>query len=394
MSREQRPRIGEPPRAGERPRIGEPSRIGERPRIGEPSRTGELTRISERPRIALFTLGGTIASMPGDRTQRGGVSPRLSAADLIASVPAIERVAELDVVAFRQLPSGDLTLDDIVALSRAIDDHLRTGCAGAVVTQGTDTLEETAFALDILAGTDAPIVVTGAMRNPSMLGADGAANLLAALQVAASPGCRALGCLAVLNDEIHSGRYVRKTHTTSMATFRSPTVGPLGWVGEDGPRIALRPAHRRWLSASALGAIPPVALIRLGLGDDGRLLGALAGCGYSGVTVEALGGGHVPAALVTALAALAQRMPVVLASRTGAGEVLRHTYAFPGSEQDLLERGLIWAGALDGPKARVLLALALASGAERAAIPDVFRALGVPGTEDGQLDLATQTPRR
>ena len=259
---------------------------------------------------------------------------------------------------------------------------------GAVVTQGTDSIEETAFTLDLLADADEPVVVTGAMRNPGLPGADGPANLVAAVRAAAAPECCGLGCIVVFSDEIHSGRFVRKTHTSSLATFRSPTVGPLGWISEGTPRVALRPVRRRWISADALADVPPVALLTMTPGDDGRLLGAVGGLGYRGLVVEALGGGHVPAALVSELEALARAMPVILTSRTGAGEVLRHTYGFPGSEEDLLGRGLVWAGALDGPKARVLLAIMLAAGVARADVGRTFEAIGVPGAEGsgGPLD--------
>ncbi|MGH2836159.1 MAG: asparaginase [Solirubrobacteraceae bacterium] len=346
-----------------------------------------------RPRVAVLTMGGTIASMPGDDVARG-VSPRLAATDLVAAIHGIDEVAELEAVSFRQVPSSDLTLDDLIELQRTIRERIAAGCAGVVVAQGTDSLEETAFTLDLLNDMDATIVVTGAMRNPTLLGADGLANLLAAIRVAASAECRGLGCVVVFNDEIHAGRYVRKTHTTSLATFRSPTVGALGWIGEAVPRLALRPVHRRWLPVETLGAIPPVALVTLGPGEDGRLLRAVPDCGYHGLVVEALGGGHVPARLVDELEALAGRIPVALTSRTGSGEVLRHTYGFTGSEGDLLRRGLIWAGALDGPKARVLLALALAAGADRAGVIHAFHAFGVPnaGMADGAVKLQKMRP--
>jgi len=192
------------------------------------------------------------------------------------------------------------------------------------------------------------------------------------VQVAASPLARGLGALVVLNDEVHAARFVQKTHTQSLSTFRSRLTGPLGWVAEGTVRIALRPVPGLHLVVPAEAPERPVALLTLGLGEDGRLLGALEELGYRGVVVEALGGGHVPAALAEPLGRLAERMPVVLASRTGCGEVLRHTYGFPGSESDLLARGLIPAGALDGLKARILLALLLRSGASRAEIARAF----------------------
>lgn len=329
-----------------------------------------------RPRVCLFTLGGTIASVP----REGGESvvPSLGAEDLVAAVPALAHAAELEATTFRQIPSGDLGQGDLLALDAAIRERFADGCAAAVVTQGTDAIEETAFTLDLLRDDDRPVVVTGAMRNPALPGADGPANLLAAVQVAAAPQSRDLGAVVVIADEIHSGRYVRKTHTASIATFRSETAGPLGWVAEGIPRIALRPADRRWIDASALGEAVPVALVEVSPGEDGRLLEAVAGLGYRGVVIEALGGGHVPARLADTLERLAETMPVVLASRTGSGEVLRRTYGFTGSEEDLLARGLIAAGALDGPKARALLALALSAGAGATDVRRAFEAFGVP----------------
>src|SRR6185437_9696095 len=149
------------------------------------------------------------------------------------------------------------------------------GSAGIVITQGTDTIEETAFALDLLWAGHAPIVITGAMRNPSLPGADGPANLLAAVQVAASPTARGLGALVVFNDEIHAARFVSKTHTARLSAFRSRTVGPIGWLSEGRPVIAAAPLGRFHLNVPSDAVVPPVALIRLSLGDDGRILQAL-----------------------------------------------------------------------------------------------------------------------
>jgi L-asparaginase len=315
--------------------------------------------------VTVFSLGGTIASTAGDGP---GVTPRLTAADLVAGVPGLDDVADLATVAFRSVPSGDLALGDLAELAAAItaDD-----ADGVVVTQGTDTLEETAFALDLLAGDDRPVVVTGAMRNPTLPGADGPANVRAAVAVAADPAAAGLGTVVVLDDEVHAARFVRKTHAQSTAAFASPTVGPLGWVAEGRCRIALRPEPLpRVVDAAALGPVPPVALLAAALGDDGRLLGALPAAGYAGVVVAGFGGGHVPSPWVPALTALAAEVPVVLAGRTGAGETLRSTYGFPGSETDLLARGLIPAGYLDAPKARVLLSLVLATGGDPAAAFD------------------------
>ena len=194
-------------------------------------------------RVVLFTLGGTIASTsapgparPAERfaAADGGVTPRLTGADLLAAVPGLDAVgAELDVHDFRQIPSSSLAISDVFALAAAIRQQVAAGAAGVIVTQGTDTMEETAFLLDLLWDGDAPVVVTGAMRNPALAGPDGPANVLAAAYVAASPAARGRGCLVVFADEIHAARYVRKSHTTSVAAFTSPLAGPLGLVAED-----------------------------------------------------------------------------------------------------------------------------------------------------------------
>jgi L-asparaginase len=290
------------------------------------------------------------------------VTPELTAADLVAAVPAVRDAAEVEAVSFRQCPSGDLTMTDLVELAAEVSARLAAGAHGLVITQGTDTIEETAFALDLLLPPTAPVVVTGAMRNPTLAGADGPANLLAAVQVAACPHATGLGCLVVFDDEIHASRFVRKTHTSSTGAFHSNPTGPLGWLTEGQPRIAVRPGPLARIALASGAAVPPVALLTMSLGDDGRLVEQVLALGYAGLVVEALGGGHVPRGTVPALERVAQRIPVALASRTGGGEVLTATYGFPGSERDLIGRGLFPAGILDGPKARVLLSLALAAG--------------------------------
>lgn len=328
-------------------------------------------------KITMIATGGTIASLRGPD---GAATPTLTADALVAAVPQLAAVADMKTIQFRQVASSDLGLADIIALALEIERAVTGGADGIVVAQGTDTLEETSFALDLLWAGDAPVVVTGAMRNPAMPGADGPANLAAAAQVAASPHARGLGVLVVFNDEIHLPLHVRKTHATSTATFRSPLTGPIGWVVEGRTRIVLRPPARHHVRMPAVPTTtPPVALLKLGLGDEGLLLPAIASLGYRGAVVEAFGGGHVPGALVPLLAELASRMPVVLASRTGAGEGLRATYGFAGSETVLLDCGLLPAGILDGPKARLLLMLLLSAQAPAEAIRAAFDTVGAPG---------------
>ena len=222
-------------------------------------------------------------------------------------MPQLAASAEIETIQFRQVASSDLGLGDIIALALEIERAVANGADGIVVTQGTDTLEETSFALDLLWSGDVPVVVTGAMRNPASPGADGPANLAAATS-ATSPLARGLGMLVVFNDEIHLPIHVRKTHATRTATFRSPLTGPIGWVLESRTRIAVRPPARHNAQIPPFPKrSPPVALLKLGPGEEGLLVPAIATLGYRGAVGEAFGGGHVPSPLVPSLAKLARR---------------------------------------------------------------------------------------
>jgi L-asparaginase len=330
-----------------------------------------LMGIPGQPRVAVFTLGGTIAmqAAPGE-----GVTPALSAADLLAAVPGLDDAGvELRLQDVVNKPGASLSFRDLFGLADAISAALGDGVAGVVVIQGTDTIEETAYVLDLLVGSDAPVVVTGAMRNPSLAGPDGPANILAAIRVAASGCARGLGCVVVMNDQIHAARWVAKSHTASPAAFSSPGFGPLGYLAEGQVDIPVRLRDRSPLFTPVPRRQVRVGLVTIALGDDDVLINALADHA-DGLIVAAFGAGHVPADTVTSLAGLAARMPVVLASRTGAGRVHHHTYGFPGSETDLLARGLISAGYLAPLKARLLLHLLIASGADRTQIRQTFAA--------------------
>jgi L-asparaginase len=303
---------------------------------------------SPAAQVSVFALGGTISIAPG---------AVLTGQQLLDAVPGLDRAGvRTEVREFRQLPSASLSIGDIFELAAAIRERIAAGAAGAVVIQGTDTIEETAFLLDLLHPGPEPVVVTGAMRTPAMAGADGPANILAAVQAAASPALRDLGCVVVFADEIHAARFVRKADATSVAAFTSPSAGPLGRLVEGVPRLLTRPAGR--FTVQLAGPLRPVR---------------------TGLVALALGAGHVPAVTVPAVADLAGQIPVVFASRTGRGSVLAGVYGYPGSERDLLARGLISAGFLDPVKARILLHVLLADGADRARIDAAFRAAGGPG---------------
>jgi L-asparaginase len=328
-----------------------------------------------KPRVAVCTLGGTIAM---HATSGQGVTPALSASDLLAAVPGLDDAGvELSMRDVANKPGASLSFGDLFGLADAISAALGDGCAGAVVTQGTDTIEESAYLLDLLVAADAPVVVTGAMRNPSLAGPDGPANILAAIRVAADGSARGLGCVVVMNDEIHAARWVAKAHTASPAAFISPGFGPLGHIAEGQVAIPVRLRDRSPLFSPVPRRKVRVGLVTIALGDDDVLIDALADH-VEGLVVAAFGAGHVPAGTVASLAALAARMPVVLASRTGAGQVHHHTYGFPGSETDLLARGLISAGYLAPLKARLLLHLLIATGAGRSRIREAFAAASRP----------------
>ncbi|HEV7750893.1 MAG TPA: asparaginase [Baekduia sp.] len=324
-----------------------------------------------RPRVDVLGLGGTIAMGPGATHE--GVAPNITAADLVAAVPGLDQLADVFAESVRMLPGASLGFADVVALVEVARARVDAGARGIVVTQGTDSLEETAYAFDLLWDRPEPLIVTGAMRPASAAGADGPANLLAAVAVAAAPAARDRGCLVAFADQIHGARDVAKVHSTSPAAFRSPNTGPLGSVDEGVARFTAPPAGRL-PALQPSGAEPPsVALVPALFGDTGRQLTAVADAGFQGLVLAAMGAGHVPALVVAPLEEVVAQMPVVAASRTGSGRLLHETYGFPGSERDLHRIGLLDGGTLAPVKARVLLTLALWSASDRAGVESRFR---------------------
>lgn len=298
--------------------------------------------------------------------------PTISGDPLVEGVSRFLTGVDVTVKTPRFVASPSLSLDDIQGVARTINDAFEADeTDGAVVVQGTDTIEETSFLLHLLLGKTRPVVVTGAMRAADAPGADGPANLLAAIQVAASPLSANVGVLVVLNDEIHSATFVVKTHTTLPSAFKSPYSGPLGLVSEGRVMFSRTPViNYPRFSLADLNA--SVALVKIGMSDDGRLLAALPMLGYEGVIIEAMGAGHVPECIVNIVGDLCTNMPVLLCSRVGSGPVLRETYKFAGSETDLIQRGVITAGHLSGLKARLLLIVALACGFDRKAVRNLL----------------------
>ena len=323
-------------------------------------------------RVAYFALGGTISMTGASGTD---VVARLTGEEILAGL-GVKDVA-VEVHSPYAVPSASLTFRDVLDVVERAGRAVEQGATGIVVTQGTDTLEETAFLVDSVWAHEAPLVLTGAMRNPSLPGADGPANLAAALQVATSDDARARGALVVFADEIHAARHVRKTHSTSIGTFVSDNTGPLGHVVEGTARFLVRAQPRAPLSQVSTEAVERtrIALYTATLDDDGAELATHAGTAH-GLVVAGFGAGHVPERVVPALTPLLESVPVVLTSRTGAGSVLADTYGAPGGERDLLARGAINGGFVHPYKARVLLRLLVAAGAGRAEIQKAFAALG------------------
>ncbi len=326
------------------------------------------------PRLLVLSLGGTITMTP---SAAGGIAPTLGAAELVAAVPGLGDVAEIEARSPFRVGSSSLTIANILAVAADIRTAFAGGAKGAVVVQGTDTIEETAFILDLVVRDTRPVVVVGAMRGPQTPGADGPANLLAAALVAASPQARGLGTLVVMNDEIHAARFVRKAHTSLASAFVSDNAGPLGLIAEGRPRLLTRLAPVDLPPLDGAGDnLPPVALVKIAMGEDGRLIRAVPGLGHAGLVIEGAGAGHVPAAVAEIVGEVAARIPVVLASRTLAGPAFERTYGYPGSEIDLIGRGALPGGFLTGLKARLLLTLALRAGWDRAALKVGFAAFG------------------
>lgn len=302
----------------------------------------------------------------------GGIAPGLRAEQLLESVPRLGDVARLEVISKQGLPSASLSLSALAALAFEIDALYQQGVDGVVVVQGTDTIEESAFLLDLLVQGDRPLVVTGAMRGPAMPGADGPANLYAAVLVAASPGAAQMGALVVLNDEIHAARFVHKSHTHLPSAFTSPGAGPVGFIVEKRARFHFRPPASIKYKVPSTFDCAPVALVKVALGDNGWMLDQLLQLDYEGVVVEGVGAGHVPADIVPSLERLAGVKPVVLSSRIYGGGSLTDTYGYAGSEIDLLQKGLISGGFLSGVKARLLLSVLLGKGQNMQAVRDSF----------------------
>jgi L-asparaginase len=330
------------------------------------------------PRVRLIATGGTISNRIGGR---------LTADELIASMPGIERYVRPEAEQFANTASSDLTLKQWLELARRINTLFAEDedLAGAVVTSGTDTLEETAYFLNLTLRSDRPVVVVGSMRNPSTLGYEGAANLLEAFRVAAAPQSRGKGVLVVLNDEINAAREVTKADALRLHTFQTRGYGILGVVDRDRVVFYRDVVKRHTADAefdvSNVAELPRVDVVLVYQGASGDVIKAMVDQGAKGIVIASAGAGATSGTQREGIQyALEKGVFVVTSTRTGSGRIAARlrpaSRAGPGGDGNQGRRPasdlLIAAEDLAPIKARILLMLALTRTTDGADIQRMF----------------------
>ena len=318
--------------------------------------------------ILLIHTGGTI-SMSEDTSgvvKPGTKNPLTEEAQLLSGL------ANLIVEEPFNLPSPHITPMEMMSLKNILDRYQKSGSIdGAVITHGTDTLEETAYFLDLSVSTDYPIVMTGAMRSSNEIGSDGLYNLISSIRVASSEDAYGKGVLVVLNDEIHTAANCTRTHTSNVSTFQSPQYGPIGIVTKRGILFHHIPTHSEKYDIS--DPTKQVVLVKAHAGMDSSLLMAIKDLKVDGVVIEALGQGNLPPAAVPGIKALiTNKIPVVIVSRCFNG-IVQDTYDYAGGGIHLKDFGVIFSNGLNGQKARIKLLIALAKTNDLAEIEKMFR---------------------
>lgn len=328
----------------------------------------------EHSRILMITTGGTIASRLDPHT--GAAVPASSGSDLIGALPELSRVADCDVIDFSLIGSWDMTPLLHYRLARLILERLEDAAYdGVVITHGTDTLEETAFSLDLLLDVHIPVVLTGAMLHSTEVGADGPRNLLAAARVAVSDMARGLGVCIVLNQEIHAARWAMKLDSNAPHAFGSPNYGAIGRV--DGEVVTFRTLRGRpRVTIPLTEPKARVILIRMAAGLDVEpyLYWLNTGLRVDGFVIEAFGSGNIFSEWESFLHTCFERdVPVVLCSRCLSGPL---TFSYGGRGGGLsIAEVIIPASYLPGPKARLALIFALSSGYSRSQLIQLFQDL-------------------
>ncbi|KRO03680.1 L-asparaginase [Levilactobacillus paucivorans] len=305
--------------------------------------------------LAIHT-GGTISM---SQNEQGEVVPN-SENPIAQQETILEGRVHLVTDEMFNLPSPHMTPVEMLKIKQRIVAAAAEGIDGVVITHGTDTLEETAYFLDLTLPSTIPVVVTGAMRSSNEVGTDGLYNFRAAIEVAADDSSRGNGVMVVMNDEIHTARYVTKTHTTNVSTFRTPTFGPIGIVAKG------RPAYFQQLIRQANSDIDHVVdhvyLLKAYAGMDAMLFNALNTDETNGLVIEGLGAGNLPPVTLPALQRLLDRgIPIVLVSRCYNG-FAEDIYDYQGGGIELRKMGLMLCQGLNGQKARIKLLVALSAG--------------------------------
>ncbi|RLK63273.1 asparaginase [Atopobacter sp. AH10] len=316
-------------------------------------------------KILIINTGGTI-SMSADQTT-GKVAPTDKNA-LDSKTSIFQQYADVTVSDIMQLPSPFMTGERMLELRDYILSQYEQ-YDGIVITHGTDTLEETAYFLELTLDLPIPVVVTGAMRSINEMGSDGLANLRSAIFAASAKESRGKGVLVVMNEEIHSATYVTKTHTTNLATFKTPTFGPLGLISKNQVIYFQELLRSEHYSVTSLDK--KVALVKAYAGMEKDILEAILHNDYAGVVIEGLGAGNLPPAVVPTLEELLKKIPVIMVSRAFNG-VTEDVYDYYGGGKQLHQMGVIYTLGLSGIKARIKLMILL-NAKEKVDVKEAFR---------------------
>lgn len=307
-------------------------------------------------KAVVITTGGTIA-MRYDPVRKG-LCPAITGPELIEAVPELTGVAEVEIIEFSNIPSPHMTPRIMFKLAHTVDDVAkRDDVAGIVITHGTDTLEESAYMLDLVVKTDKPVCLTAAMRSSAESSPDGPKNILCSVKTAVCPNAPEAGVVVVMNEEIHAAAEVTKTHSANPKTFASPFWGPIGYVDADKVIFKRKPQVLQKIQPADI--VDDVHLIKVVSGMDDFLLRCLVEKKAKGIVVEGLGRGNVTPGVKTGIKlARENNIPVVLTTRVYGGRVL-DTYGYEGGVKSLLQYGIIMGGEITGSKARLKLMLAL-----------------------------------
>ena len=283
----------------------------------------------------------------------------------------INQYAQIDELNPFNVPSPHMTIQHVKQLKDIILEAVSNKYYdGFVITHGTDTLEETAFLLDLILGIEQPVVITGAMRSSNEIGSDGLYNYISAIRVASDEKARHKGVMVVFNDEIHTARNVTKTHTSNTNTFQSPNHGPLGVLTKD--RVQFHHMPYRQQALENVNDKLNVPLVKAYMGMPGDIFSFYSREGIDGMVIEALGQGNIPPSALEGIQQLVSlNIPIVLVSRSFNG-IVSPTYAYDGGGYQLAQQGFIFSNGLNGPKARLKLLVALSNNLDKAEIKSYF----------------------